>query len=61
MGQVIRGGEQSETHIEADHRGQIIRQGHDSGAIDAFGRQRVSGACAAYCASNNRAVAISVL
>ena len=42
MGQVIRGGEQFETHIEADHRGQIIRQGPDSGAIDAFGRQRVS-------------------
>jgi hypothetical protein len=42
MGQVIRGGEQFETHIEADHRGQIIRQGPDSGTIDAFGRQRVS-------------------
>lgn len=42
MGQVIRGGEQFETHIEADYRGQIIRQGPDSGAIDAFGRQRVS-------------------
>jgi hypothetical protein len=42
MGQVIRGGEQFETHIEADHRGQIIQQGPDSGALDAFGRQRFS-------------------
>lgn len=42
MGQVIRGGEQFETHIEADHRGQLLRQGADSGAVDAFGRQRVS-------------------
>lgn len=42
MGQVIRGGEQFETHIEADHRGQIVKQGPDSGAVDAFGRVRVS-------------------
>lgn len=42
MGQVIRGGEQFETHIQADHRGQIVKQGPDSGAVDAFGRARVS-------------------
>jgi hypothetical protein len=42
MGQVIRGGEQFETHIQADHRGQILQQGPDSGAVDAFGRARVS-------------------
>ena len=42
MGQVIRGGEQFETHIEADHRGQLVQQGPDSGALDAFGRQRFS-------------------
>lgn len=42
MGQVIRGGEQFETHIQADHRGQLLKQGPDSGAIDAFGRARVS-------------------
>lgn len=42
MGQIIAGGEQFETHIEADHRGQILKQGADSGAVDAFGRQRVS-------------------
>lgn len=42
MGQVLRGGEQFETAIQADHRGQIIKQGADSGAVDAFGRQRVS-------------------
>ena len=42
MGQVIRGGEQFETAIQADHRGQLLKQGADSGAVDAFGRQRVS-------------------
>lgn len=42
MGQIIRGGEQFETAIQADHRGQIVKQGPDSGAVDAFGRVRVS-------------------
>ena len=42
MGQVIRGGEQFETHIQADYRGQVLQQGSDSGALDAFGRQRFS-------------------
>ena len=42
MGQIIAGGEQFETHIEADYRGQILKQGPDSGAVDAFGRARVS-------------------
>ena len=42
MGQVIAGNEQFETYIEADHRGQIIQKGPDSGLFDAFGRQRVS-------------------
>jgi len=42
MGQVRAGGEQFETIIEADHRGQILQSGPDSGAIDAFGRARVS-------------------
>ena len=42
MGQIIAGGEQFETAIQADYRGQIIKQGVDSGAVDAFGRQRVS-------------------
>ena len=42
MGQVIRSNEQFETHIEADHRGQLLKQGADSGMVDAFGRQRVS-------------------
>lgn len=42
MAQVIRGGEQFETHIQADHRGQIVKQVPDSGAVDAFGRARVS-------------------
>ena len=42
MGQIVRGGEQFETHIEADHRGQILAKGPDSGALDAFGRQRFS-------------------
>ena len=42
MGQVVAGGEQFETHIEADYRGRIIQKGPDSGALDAFGRQRFS-------------------
>jgi hypothetical protein len=42
MGQVIRGGEQFETIIQADYRGQIVKQGPDSGAVDAFGRARIS-------------------
>ena len=42
MGQVIAGGEQFETNIIADHRGQIIKRGADSGEVDAFGRRRVS-------------------
>jgi len=42
MGQVVRGGEQFETVIQADHRGQIVKYGADSGQVDAFGRQRVS-------------------
>jgi hypothetical protein len=42
MGQVRAGGEQFETIIEADHRGQVLQSGPDSGAIDAFGRARVS-------------------
>ena len=42
MGQVIAGNEQFETYIEADHRGQILQKGPDSGAYDAFGRQRFS-------------------
>lgn len=42
MGQIIAGGEQFETHIEADYRGRILRSGPDSGEVDAFGRNRVS-------------------
>lgn len=42
MGQVIRGGEQFETAIAADYRGQIMRRGIDSGEVDAFARKRVS-------------------
>ncbi len=42
MGQVVRGGTQFETHIQADHRGQLLQQGPDSGAVDSFGRLRVS-------------------
>lgn len=42
MGQIRTGGEQFETHIEADYRGQILKSGPDSGAVDAFGRQRTS-------------------
>lgn len=42
MGQIIAGGEQFETHIEADHRGRILQKGPDSGGVDAFGRARMS-------------------
>jgi hypothetical protein len=42
MGQIIRGGEQFETAIAADYRGQIMRRGIDSGEVDAFARKRVS-------------------
>jgi hypothetical protein len=42
MGQVIAGGEQFETYIEADYRGKILQKGPDSGLLDAFGRQRFS-------------------
>lgn len=42
MGQIVAGGVQFETHIEADHRGRILQSGPDSGAVDAFGRARVS-------------------
>jgi len=42
MGQVVKGGEQFETAIAADYRGQIIRSGIDSGEVDAFARKRVS-------------------
>lgn len=42
MGQVRRSGEQFETHIEADHRGQVLSKGPDSGSVDAFGRARTS-------------------
>lgn len=42
MGQIIAGGEQFETHIEADYRGRILQRGPDSGEVDAFGRQRFS-------------------
>ena len=42
MAQIKTNNEQFETHIEADHRGQLLQQGPDSGALDAFGRQRFS-------------------
>jgi hypothetical protein len=42
MGQIIAGGEQFETHIEADYRGKILQKGPDSGSVDAFGRARIS-------------------
>lgn len=42
MGQIRVNNEQFETHIEADHRGQLIQKGPDSGSLDAFGRQRFS-------------------
>ena len=42
MGQVVRNNEQFETNIRADHRGQLLKVGPDSGRVDAFGRQRIS-------------------
>ena len=42
MGQIVRNGQQFETGITADHRGQLLQSGPDSGLVDAFGRQRVS-------------------
>ena len=42
MGQVVRNNQQFETHIQSDHRGQLVKQGPDSGAVDAFGRARIS-------------------
>lgn len=42
MGQVVRNSTQFETVIEADHRGQLLQSGPDSGTVDAFGRQRIS-------------------
>ena len=42
MGQISVNNQQFETSIQADHRGQLLQQGPDSGALDAFGRQRFS-------------------
>ncbi len=42
MGQISRQGEQFETHVIADKYGNLLDYGADSGAVDAFGRQRVS-------------------
>ena len=42
MGQISVNSQQFETGIQADHRGQLLQQGPDSGALDAFGRQRFS-------------------
>lgn len=42
MGQIRINDEQFETGVVADHRGQILSVGPDSGMVDAFGRQRVS-------------------
>jgi hypothetical protein len=42
LGQISVNSQQFETGIQADHRGQLLQQGPDSGAVDAFGRQRVS-------------------
>jgi hypothetical protein len=42
MGQIVANGEQFETHVIADKYGNLIDNGPDGGAIDAFGRQRVS-------------------
>ena len=42
MGQIVRNGIQFETAIQADHRGRLLKQGPDSGEVDAFGRKRVS-------------------
>lgn len=43
MGQIRTNNEQFETGILADHRGQILAVGPDSGRVDAFGRARMSG------------------
>ncbi len=42
MGQIRTNNEQFETGILADHRGQLLAVGPDSGTVDAFGRARVS-------------------
>lgn len=42
MGQLRTNNEQFETGILADHRGQLLAVGPDSGQVDAFGRARVS-------------------
>lgn len=42
MGQIVAKGEQFETHVIADKYGNLVDNGPDSGAVDAFGRQRVS-------------------
>jgi hypothetical protein len=42
MGQIKTNNEQFETGILADHRGQLLAVGPDSGAVDAFGRARMS-------------------
>jgi len=42
MGQIVANGEQFETHVIADKYGNLVDNGPDGGAIDAFGRQRVS-------------------
>jgi hypothetical protein len=42
MGQIVANGEQFETHVIADKYGNLVDSGPDSGAVDAFGRQRVS-------------------
>jgi len=38
MGQIKANGEQFETHIEADHRGQLLQQGPDSGLALSLGQ-----------------------
>lgn len=42
MGQIRINDDQFETGIIADHRGQLLAVGPDSGTVDAFGRARVS-------------------
>lgn len=42
MGQIRINNDQFETGIAADHRGQLLAVGPDSGQVDAFGRARVS-------------------
>jgi hypothetical protein len=42
LAQISVNNQQFETGIQADHRGQLLQQGPDSGAVDAFGRQRFS-------------------